>query len=475
MPPRASVETAQFHAMRAQPGRASVSPVKRAAPVRAARLCERGRFGAGRGWNAACNDVPAMTVPTVPTVVVAGTLDTKGREIAYLAARIAAGGLGVLVVDIGVLGGSETIAPDVTREEVAHAAGRTLRAVQEIGTRGAAAAIMAAGLERVVDGLYRAGRCQGMAALGGAEGAFIAARGMQALPLGVPKLIVTPVAAGRRPFGPFVGLRDVTIMHSVVDIGGLNPLSLTVFDVAAGAIAGMVRARGGAPAQWAGARQVGLTMLGNTTPAVMRLEAALSAKGYTPVVFHANGVGGQCLEQLAEEGAFVGVIDFTTDELTDEVVGGYHAAGPHRLEAAGRLGLPQVVVPGCVDFFVAGPHESLPEAWRGRPTYDHNPVLTLVRTSRDEMVAVARVMAGKLNAARGPVAVAVPRGGLSIPNRPGGEFWDPEADTAFVSALRAGLRRDILVTEVEAHINDPAFADTVLELFHAAMAARTDA
>lgn len=411
---------------------------------------------------------------TAPTVVVAGTLDTKGREVAYLISRIVAGGLRVLTVDTGVLGGPEVVVPDVTRDEVARAAGRTLRAVQEIGTRGAATEIMAAGLERLVADLYRAGRCQGMVALGGAEGALVAARGMQALPLGVPKLIVTPVAAGRRPFGPFVGLRDVTIMHSVVDIGGLNPLSLAIFDVAAGAIAGMVRARGGAPAAWAGARQVGLTMLGNTTPAVMRLEAQLAAKGYTPVIFHANGVGGQCLEQLADEGAFAGVIDFTTDELTDELVGGYHAAGPRRLEAAGRRGLPQVVVPGCVDFFVAGPRESLPEAWRGRPTYYHNPVLTLVRTSRDEMAAVARLMAGKLNAARGPVAVAVPRGGLSIPNRPGGEFWDPEADAAFLGALRAALRPDIVIADVEAHINDPAFTDTVLELFHEAMAARRE-
>ena len=403
-------------------------------------------------------------------VVVVSTLDTKGRETAYLARRIREGGLEVLVVDCGVLGEPLGITPGISHERVAEAAGSSLEAVRAIGTRGAAVEIMARGLSRVLAGLHADGRCGGVIALGGAEGAVMAAHAMQALPLGVPKIIVTPVAAGRRVFGPFVGLRDVTLMHSVVDILGLNPVSRAIFDNAAGAITGMALAHATRPAEEGGARLVGITTLGNTTPAVMRLASALEAAGFTPVVFHSNGVGGQCMEEMIAEGRFVGVIDFTTNELTDELVGGIYAAGPDRLEAAARHAVPQVVVPGCVDFFLAGPRESVPPAWRGRSQYHHNPAFTLIRTSRDEMAEVGRIMAVKLSASRGPVVVAVPLGGLSIPNTPGGAFHDPEADAAFLAELRRHLRSDIPVVEVPAHINDPRFADTVLALFLSLMA-----
>lgn len=397
-------------------------------------------------------------------VAVVSTLDTKGRETAYLAERIRERDLETLVVDSGVLGEPRGITADIGHERVAEAAGMTLAAVRAVGTRGAAVEVMARGLSRVLAELYRSGRCDGVIALGGAEGAVMAASAMQALPLGLPKIIVTPVAAGRRTFGPFVGLRDVLLMHSVVDILGLNPVSRAILDNAAGAIAGMVRARGARPSA-AGDRLVAMTMLGNTTPAVTRIAEGLEAAGFTPVVFHANGVGGQCMEEMIAEGMFVGVIDFTTDELTDELVGGLHAAGPHRLEAAALRGVPQVVVPGCVDFFVVAPQESTSERWRGRPRYHHNPALTLVRTSREEMAEVGRVMAAKLSASRGPVAVAVPLGGLSIPNTPGGAFHDPEADAAFLAALRHDLRGDIPIVEVEAHINAPLFSEAVLTLF----------
>ena len=410
----------------------------------------------------------AQEEPGQPVVAVS-TLDTKGRETAYLAERIRDTGLEVLVVDCGVLGEPLGIAPDVSRDSVAAAAGTTLEAVRAIGTRGAAVEIMARGLSRVLAELYAGGRCAGVIALGGAEGAVMAAHAMQALPLGVPKIIVTPVAAGRRAFGPFVGLRDVMLMHSVVDILGLNPVSRTIFDNAAGAITGMVRARAARPREVAKGRLVAVTMLGNTTPAVMRLAPGLEAAGFMPVTFHSNGVGGQCMEEMIAEGSFVGVIDFTTNELTDELVGGFHAAGPHRLEAAARYAVPQVVVPGCVDFFVLGPRESVPSQWRGRPQYHHNPALTLVRATGDEMAEVGRIMAVKLSASRGPVAVAVPLGGLSIPNTPGGAFHDPEADAAFLAELRRHLRSDIRVVEVPAHINDPLFADTVLGLFGSLM------
>ena len=403
-------------------------------------------------------------MPELPVVVVS-TLDTKGREAAYVAARIRESGLDALVVDCGVLGEPLGVTPDIPHERVAEAAGATLEAVRSIGTRGAAVEIMARGLSGVLAELYRQGRCAGVIALGGAEGAVMAGHAMQALPLGLPKIIVTPVAAGQRTFGPFVGRRDVLVMHSVVDILGLNPVSRIIFDNAAGAITGMVRARAARPSGTGTQRLVAVTMLGNTTPAVMRLAPGLEAAGFTPVVFHSNGVGGPCMEEMIADGMFAGVIDFTTNELTDELVGGIYAAGPHRLEAAARHGIPQVVVPGCVDFFVTGPRESVPPQWRGRPQYHHNPVLTLIRASREEMAETGRIMAARLSAARGPVVVAVPLGGLSIPNVPGGVFHDPEADAAFRTALRDHLRSDIQVVEVPAHINAPLFTDAVLTLF----------
>jgi uncharacterized protein (UPF0261 family) len=198
---------------------------------------------------------------------------------------------------------------------------------------------------------------------------------------------------------------------------------------------------------------------------VTRMKPALEALGYDVLVFHANGVGGRAMEEMIGEGRIAAVIDYTTDELTDELVGGFHAAGPRRLEAAGSAGLPQVVVPGCIDFFVQGARDTIPEKWRGRATYYQNPSFTLLRTSRGEMAEVGRIMARKLSAARGPVAVAVPLGGLSIANRPGGELADPEGDAAFRRELRAALRPDIPVIEVEAHVNDDAFADRVVALF----------
>jgi uncharacterized protein (UPF0261 family) len=412
---------------------------------------------------------------------VTSTLDTKGREVGYVVRRIREAGLETVVVDTGVLGEPLEIVPDIDHGAVARAGGATLEQARTVGARGAAIEIMQEGLRRLLDDLHRQGRCDGVIALGGAEGAVMAAYAIQGLPIGVPKLIVTPVASGRRPFGPFIGRRDILVMHSVVDILGLNPISRQIFDNAAAAISGMVRAREatGSPASGSGVRAgpkqaegrlVAITMLGNTTPAVMRMTPQLEATGYTPVVFHANGIGGQIMEELIDRGDFVGVIDFTTDELMDELVGAYHAGGPHRMEAAARGGIPQVVVPGCVDFFVTGPRDSLPDQWRSRPLYYHNPSITLVRASREEMAEVGRRMASKLSDCVGPAVVAFPRGGLSIPNTPGGVFYDPAGDAAFLSALRANLRADIPVIEVDAHINDAAFTDAVLALFSQVMA-----
>jgi uncharacterized protein (UPF0261 family) len=290
---------------------------------------------------------------------------------------------------------------------------------------------------------------------------------MRALPIGVPKILVTPLASGKRTFGTFMGTRDIFVLHSVIDIAGLNPISCTVFDNAAAAAVGMARA-GYHPIDSAandGNRYVALTMLGNTTRAVMRVKERIAAHGYESIIFHSNGVGGPAMEDLAERGMFTAVIDYTTDELTDQSFGGFHQGGEKRLERVGAIGLPQIVVPGSIDFMVHGPRDQVPDRFAGRPAYYHNPEFTLIRVLKDEMAQLGHLMARKLNGARGPIEVVVPTQGLSIPNVPGGVFWDPEADAAFLDALRADLRSDIPIITVEDHVNSISFADRVADEF----------
>lgn len=398
------------------------------------------------------------------SVLLIGTLDTKGPEVAYVRDRLRALGVSTVVADSGILGEPLDIVPDVTRAEVARRGGTTIEALRNAGSRGAAVHGMLAGLEQLALEMYAENRLQGALALGGAEGAVLGAAVMKALPIGVPKIIVTPIASGRRRFGPLVGTRDVMVVHSVVDILGLNPISTTIFDNVAAAMAGMVTH--GRPLEDRDPRpRVAVTMLGNTTRAVMLIRDRLAGQGYDTVVFHSNGVGGPAMEELAAQGLFAGVIDFTTDELADELVGGFHGAGPDRLRRIGALGLPQVVVPGCIDFTVHGRPEEVPQRLQGRPFYTHNPEFTLVRTLRDEMAQLGRTFAERLSTARGPTAVMVPTEGLSIPSVPGGVFWDPEADAAFLDALRADLRADIPLTTHPHHVNDAAFADAVADRF----------
>jgi len=304
--------------------------------------------------------------------------------------------------------------------------------------------------------------------MGGAEGAVMGAAAMMQLPLGVPKVLVSPIASGKHYFDPMVGTSDIMVVHSVVDILGLNPIATTIFDNVAAAIKGLVEHGHELSPPEPGSRYVAVTMLGNTTKAVMALKDRLAEAGYEAVIFHSNGVGGPAMEELAEAGQFVGVIDYTTNETYDPMTGGIHDGGPDRLKRIGLLGLPQVVVPGCIDFsvFHAG---AIPPALQGRPVYDHNPEYTLVRATYDEMVALGHLFAERLNLAKGPVIVAVPTQGLSIPNVPGGVFWNPEADKAFLATLKSEIRYDIPVLPFEHHVNDPAFGMEVAELFISTM------
>jgi uncharacterized protein (UPF0261 family) len=377
---------------------------------------------------------------------------------------LAAFGAEPVIVDSGILGEAEGCAPDVSRYDVAREAGLDLDEIRAAGSRGKAVELMERGVRAVVLRLWLEGRLDGALCLGGAEGALLGAAAMQALPVGVPKLIVSPSASGRRPFGPFVGETDTLVMHSVVDILGLNPIARAVFDNAAAAVVGMAR-QAGRPVRDLGAGTVGITMLGHTTPAVMRIRATLAEAGQEPVVFHANGVGGPAMEGLVAAGALAGVIDYTLSELANSLMDGLHATGPERLRVAGEKGLPQVVVPGCVDFFNQGAPATVPERYRERKRYYHNPVATLIRLEAGEMAELGGIVAERLNAARGPVRVVAPTRGFSLADVEGGDLWDPDADAAFLEALASALRPDIPFEPVETHINDPALADLVAERY----------
>jgi uncharacterized protein (UPF0261 family) len=403
-------------------------------------------------------------VAAEPHVALIGTLDTKGEEIAYVRDRLRALGARPIVIDTGILGEPAGCEPDIAHAEVAAAAGDDLQGVRDAGSRGAAVERMLAGVRAVCLRLYAEGRLQGALCLGGAEGGLMGAGAMHALPVGVPKLIVTPSASGRREFAPFMGETDTVVMHSVIDILGLHPISRAIFDNAAAAIVGMARDGGGAVGDL-GARTVGVTMLGQTTPGVMRLRERLLAAGHAPVIFHANGVGGPAMEKLAASGALSGVIDYTLSEVANTLLDGVHATGPDRLRVAGRHGLPQVVVPGCCDFFNQGAPATVPERFRARKSYYHNPVATLVRLSPEEGAELGRMIADRLAAATGPVCVVVPARGFSLADAEGGALWDPAADRALVDALRAALRDDIGYEVVDAHVDDPGFADVVADRY----------
>jgi uncharacterized protein (UPF0261 family) len=401
-------------------------------------------------------------------VVIIGTLDTKGPEIAYLRDRLQALGLETTVVDSGILGEPIGISleagRDISHAEVARYVNTTIEALRNAGSRGKAVEGMRTALKKLSLELYSQGKLDAIVCMGGA-GAVIGAAAMMQLPVGVPKVIVSPIASGKHYFDPLVGTSDIMVVHSIVDILGLNPIATTIYDNIAAALKGLVEHGHKLPAPVQGEKYVAVTMLGNTTKAVMALKDRLAEHGYEAVIFHSNGIGGRAMEELAETGHFVGVIDFTTNETFDPMIGGIHDGGPDRLKRIGLLGLPQVVVPGCIDFaaFHAG---HIPPTLQGRPLYDHNPEYTLVRATREEMIMMGHLFAERLNLTKGPLRIAVPTQGLSIPNVPGGPFWNPEADAGFLESLRGEIRKDIPILTYERHVNDPQFGVEVADLFN---------
>jgi uncharacterized protein (UPF0261 family) len=349
----------------------------------------------------------------------------------------------------------------VARGEVAHAGGADVSELASRGDRGVAVAAMAAGAEEVVNRLHAAGRLDAILALGGSGGSTIATRAMRGLPIGVPKLMVSTLASGDTR--PYVGAVDVTMMYSVVDISGVNRVSARIMANAAAAVAGMALSR--IPAVEA-KPLVAATMFGVTTPCVTYARERLEELGYEVLVFHATGAGGQSMEALARGGFLAGVLDATTTELADELVGGVLSAGPDRLEAAGAAGVPQVVSLGALDMVNFGPRETVPAKFEGRNLYVHNPTVTLMRTTPDECSELGRVIGRKLSAATGPTALFIPLGGVSMIAAAGQPFYDPAADEALRAGLRETLDPSVEVHERTEEINDPAFATAMADRLH---------
>jgi uncharacterized protein (UPF0261 family) len=396
-------------------------------------------------------------------VLLIGTLDTKGAEYAFVRDLLRGAGVSTLVIDAGVIGPPH-FEPDVPRERLYEAAGTSIDAVRQANDRGKAIEAAALGAARLVTSLTDV---DGILALGGSAGTTIGTAAMRALPFGVPKLMVSTLASGQ--VKPYVGVRDILMMHSVVDISGLNRISRAALGNAAAAMIGMVKRPFSRDPQGSAQKPlVSATMFGVTTPCVEASRRLLEASDYEVLVFHATGTGGMTMESFVRDGLLCGVLDITTTELADELVGGVLTAGPDRLTAASLCGVPQVISLGALDMVNFGPPETVPEKFRGRRFYQHNPTVTLMRTTPEENDRLGKEIAQKASAARGPTAVLAPLRGVSAIDREGQPFWWPEADQALFQSLRHWMSPHARLTELDLHVNDPQFAHaaarTLLEL-----------
>ena len=392
------------------------------------------------------------------TILLIGTLDTKGHEYEYVRDLIHARGHQTLVLDAGVLG-EPVFTPDIAAVRTAEAGGSSLSELRERRDRGHALEIMGIGARAVVKELAADGRFDAVYCMGGSGGTSIGATAMQALPVGMPKLIVSTMASGN--VAPYVDVKDITMMYSVVDVSGLNRVSRRVFANAAGAICGMAELE---VPRTADKPVVAASMFGVTTPCVDRLRGRFEDRGFEVLVFHATGSGGRSMESLIADGFVTGVADVTTTEWCDELVGGVLSAGPDRLDAAARAGIPQIVSLGALDMVNFGPRDTLPAEFETRNIYVHNPQVTLVRTTPEECARLGEIIAAKLNKTTGPTALFIPLKGVSMIDAEGMPFHDPIADAALFGALRANLDRSkVELIELDLNINDPAFADAMAD------------
>ena len=397
------------------------------------------------------------------TVALLGALDTKGAEYAFVKQCIEARGHRTLLIDVGVLG-RPTPEPDVSRREVAQAAGVDPDVLAEKKDRGEAMAAMSRGAAALVPKLHTEGRFDAILALGGGGGTSVACAAMRELPLGVPKVMVSTVAG--TDVSGYLGVKDIVMIPSIVDVSGVNRISRPIFARAAGAVCGMLETE---VPSGEDKPLVCASMFGNTTECVEAAKAILEEAGYEVLVFHATGTGGRTMESLVSAGLVAGVLDVTTTEWADQLVGGVLPGGPQRLEAAARGGVPAVVTPACLDMVNFWAPETVPEKFKDRKFYPHNPNTTLMRTTPEECRQLGRVIAEKLNLSSGPVSVLIPLRGLSVIDAPDGPFWWPEADRALSDALKENLRDDIPVVEMDCNVNDPEFARRCAETLLAMM------
>jgi len=395
-------------------------------------------------------------------ILMIGAFDTKGPEYAFLRAEILARGHEVIALDTGVVGEAEGFPVDIAAAAVAEVGGTELETLRTRADRGEAMKTMSTGAAVWAKKLYEEGRFAGAIGMGGSGGSSVVTAALRALPVGVPKLCVSTVASGDT--SAYVGAKDVLLMPSIVDVAGVNRISRVIFSRAAGAICGMVERE---PPQGADEKPIIVaSMFGNTTECVNACVASLSQRNYEVLVFHATGTGGRTMESLVCEGLVDAVLDITTTEWADEVCGGVFSAGPERLDAAGKMGVPQLIAPGCIDMANFGGMEMVPQKYKdaGRLFYEWNPAVTLMRTSAEENVEMGRIFAQKANAAQGPVAFLLPLKGVSILDGDGEMFCDRAADAAFFAALKEHLREDIPVFETDHNINDPAFSERAVEI-----------
>ena len=391
------------------------------------------------------------------TIAILGTLDTKGEEHAFVADLIRRRGHQTLVIDVGTLAPPK-FQPDIARDEVLRAAGKSLAELTARRDRGESVAAMSEAAPILLSRLLSEKKIDGVISLGGGGGTAIGTAAMRALPIGFPKVMVSTLAGGN--VAPYVGSKDIVMFPSIVDVAGINRISRAILSRAAGAICGMVETEISVGED---KPIIAASQFGNTTPCVDQARKRLEAAGYEVLVFHSTGVGGRTMESLIESGMVAGVLDITTTEWADELVGGILGAGPTRLEAAARRGVPAIVTPGCLDMVNFGTPETIPTKFQGRNFYLHNPQVTLMRTTPEEAARLGRIVAEKLNLSIGPVAVLLPLRGISLISAPGQKFHDPAADSALFASLKETLRKDIPVIEVDAEINDPIFSDACAE------------
>ncbi|MEM3678040.1 MAG: Tm-1-like ATP-binding domain-containing protein [Candidatus Bathyarchaeia archaeon] len=398
------------------------------------------------------------------TIVVLGTLDTKGREIKFVKEIIERIGFRALVVDVGVIG-EPLFKPDISREEVAEAGGMNFRELLENPSREVASPLMSRGASKLIEDMVKEGMVHGIISMGGTQGTSLATAVMRSLPIGFPKLMVSTVASGNT--APFVDIYDITMMHSVADILGLNPVTKKILSNAAHAICGMASSE--EDLEVTEKPLVAVTTVGITTPCAMKAIELLEAHGCETIVFHAVGTGGRAMEHLMKQGTIKAVLDIATIEVTNDMYGGLLAGGGERLTVAGRLGIPQVLAPGAIAILVFGRPETIPEKYRDRKIIRHSPLITDIRITREEQVKVAEEMAARLRHTRDPAVFMIPRRGFDSYSAEGGPFWEPESDRAFVEALKASLPANIEVVELNYDINDPRFAEEMVKALLALM------